>query len=292
MSDRVHIAHLINPVRFPADPALAETQHLTFESMRQAAQLAQPTARIELLTAQYAEDHPIIPDYFARTRDLDRSVADVHRFSVPRKLPLLRDLLDRLYASSSAPYLIYTNVDIIVHPSFYREVANRIGLGLDAFMINRRRVAGHYRTVDDLREICTLRGAPHPGFDCFIFHRSLYPRFRLTDVCVGIPFVEMLFSQNLFCHARRAVLFDDDVLTYHVGMEVFKKRDPEYVAHNKAEFWRAIRVLLPQLDSRRFPWGHRNIVYRMWRWGLHPAIPIRLALLLEPRRWRAPAALQ
>jgi hypothetical protein len=45
--------------------------------------------------------------------------------------------------------------------------------------------------------------------------------------------------------------------------------------------------LWPDLDSRKFPWGDRNVLYRMVRWGLHPAIPIRLALLLEPRRWRS-----
>jgi hypothetical protein len=119
-----------------------------------------------------------------------------------------------------------------------------------------------------------------------VFDRALYPRFRLGRVCIGIPFVEMTFSQNLFCHAQHFTLFDRDVLTYHVGMEIFKKRDPEYQAFNRAEFWGVIEQLLPELDSRKFPWGHRNVVYRMLRWGLHPAIPIRLALMLEPRRWR------
>jgi hypothetical protein len=280
----VHIAHLINPVRFPVDPALAQTQGLTFESMRLAAAQAAP-ARVELLTTQYPEDHEIIPASFTKTPDLERSVADLHSFTVPRKLPLLADLIDRLYASSTAPYLIYTNADIILHPSFYREVASRIENGLDAFIINRRRIAGHYRRVEDLPEIFAQRGAPHPGFDCFVFHRSLYPKFRLGHVCVAIPFIETLFAQNLFCHARSFQLFDRDFLTFHIGMEVFKKRDPEYLAWNRAEFWGTIRAMLPQLDSRRFPWGRRNFLYRMVRWGLHPAIPIRLALMLEPRRW-------
>jgi hypothetical protein len=286
MTDPVHIAHLVNPVRCPGDPALADTQQLTFESMRCAAQGAGDGVRVELLTAQYPEDHPVIPDYFRRTPDLEQSAADLFPCSAPRKLPLLRDLLDRLFAATTAPYLVYTNVDIIVHPSFYRVVADRIRSGFDAFMINRRGVPGHYRAVADLPAIFALRGAPHPGFDCFVFHRSLYPNFELARVCIGIPFVEMTFSQNLFCHARHAALFEHDALTFHVGVEVFKPRDPEYLAYNKAEFWRAMRLLLPRLDSRKFPWGNRNVISRMWRWGLHPAIPIRLALLLEPRRWR------
>ena len=112
------------------------------------------------------------------------------------------------------------------------------------------------------------------------------PSSNWAGVCVGIPFVEMLFCAEplLLRSTLRAV--DDEVLTYHVGMEIFRKRDPEYLSFNKAEFWKAIRVMLPHLDSRRFPWGHRNVCYRLVRWGLHPAIPIRLALMLEPRRWR------
>jgi hypothetical protein len=282
----VHVAHLVNPVRSPVDTALAHTQPLTFESMRLAAERAHGLAQVELLTTQYPEDHGIIPRFFRRTPDLERCVADLREFSVYRKLPLLADLLERLYAHSRAEYLVYTNVDIILHPSFYEEVAKHIHAGLDAFIINRRRVPAHYRSVEDLPTIYTLHGAPHPGFDCFVFHRSLYPRFRLGRVCVGIPFVEMMFSQNLFCHARRFQLFDRERLTYHVGMEIFKPRDREYFDFNRAEFWRTIRTLLPQMDSRRFPWGRRNVVYRMLRWGLHPAIPIRLALMLEPRRWR------
>ncbi|MGD0297583.1 MAG: hypothetical protein ABSE86_10730 [Bryobacteraceae bacterium] len=286
MAEKVHIAHLINPVGLPPDNQLARTQPLTFESMRRAAEQADAVARIDLLSTQYPEDHAIIPAFFTRTPDLERSVADLHPFTVRRKLPLICDLVERLYAASDAPYLIYTNADIILHPSFYQEVANRIRTGLDAFIINRRRVPGHYSTVEDLAEIYTLRGAPHPGFDCFVFHRTLYPKFQLGRVCVGIPFIEMLFAQNLFCHAQRFALFDREILTFHVGMEIFKRRDREYLSFNKTEFWRAIGILLPNLDSRKFPWGGRNFLYRMIRWGLHPAIPIRLALMLEPRRWR------
>ncbi len=286
MAERIHLAHLINPVRAPVDAALAETEPLTFESMRHAAAAARDVARVDLLTAQFREDHDVIPPYFSRTRDLERSVADLHGFSVRRKLPLLRDLMDRLHESTSASHLIYTNVDIILHPSFYEAVVARIRDGLDAFIINRRRVPAGYRHVEDLPAIWALKGEPHPGFDCFVFDRSLYPRFRLGDVCIGIPFVEMLFSQNLFCWARRFALFERDALTYHVGMEIFKKRDPEYLAHNRGEFWKTIRQMRPEMDSRRFPWGDRNVAYRMWRWGRHPAIPIRLALMLEPRRWR------
>jgi hypothetical protein len=285
MDDRLHIAHLVNPIHSPLDSDLTYAQPLTFESMRGAAEQAQDVARIDLLTAQYQEDHTLIPPYFRCTPDLDRCVADVHHFTVYRKLPLIADLVQRLYSGSSAPYLIYTNVDIIIHPTFYQQVAARIRSGLDAFIINRRRIPNHYRSLEDLPKIFALDGASHPGFDCFVFHRSLYSKFRMGRICVGIPFIEMIFSQNLFCHAQRFQLFDRDHLTFHLGMEIFKKRDPMYLGFNKAEFWHTIHEMLPELDNRKFPWGQRNVFYRMVRWGLHPAIPIRLALMLELRRW-------
>ncbi len=290
MATKVHIAHLVNPVRRPLEADVASCQPLTFESMRRAAERAASVATVELLTAQYPEDHPVIPAGFRPTPDLTRSAADLGDFTVQRKLPLLCDLVQRLHAGSSATWLVYTNVDIILHPDFYLEVVRRIERGLDAFIINRRRVPAHYRRVDELPAIFAEAGLAHPGFDCFVFHRALFPRFELAHVCVGIPYVGILFAQNLFCHARHFALFEHDRLTFHVGLEVFKKRDREYLAQNRTEFWRAVDALWPHLDNRRFPWGDRPLLYRFWRWGLHPSIPIRLALMLEPRRWRRPGA--
>src|SRR3954467_7753641 len=114
-----HIAPLVNPVHRPPDPQLAETQPLTFESMRVAAAEARDVARVDLLTTQYPEDRASVPEYFTPTRDLERSVTDLHGFAAPRKLPLLADLIGRLHDGSRAEYLIYTNADIILHPSFY-----------------------------------------------------------------------------------------------------------------------------------------------------------------------------
>ena len=285
----MHLAHLVNPVKSPVYSELSYAQPITFETMRRAREMASSHGlTVDLITAQFAEDHNVIPDYFKRTPDLDRSAADFGKFTRPKKLPLLRDLLQRLYQASDAPYLIYTNVDIALQPRFYLEAAKRIESGLDAFIVNRRRIPGHFRSVEELPAMYAHPGAPHPGFDCFVFHRSLYPRFQLAGVCVGIPFIEMTFSQNLFSHAKNFKLFDRDFLTFHIGMEIFKKRDKEYFRYNKRQFWTAMGQMWPALDSRKFPWGDRSMPYRMIRWGLHPAIPIRLALLLEPRRWRLP----
>jgi len=282
----MHIAHLINPVLNPVSKELSYLQPLTFESIRLAKKKVGNAMNIELLTAQYSEDIPIIPQFFQKTENLERSVLDFENFSRPQKLPLLRDLIERLYNGSAAKYLIYTNADICVQQDFYLEVAKKIESGLDAFIINRRRIPSVYNDISQLPEMYANKGRAHPGFDCFIFDRALYPKFQFENVCIGIPFVEMVFSQNLFCYANHCKLFDRDHLTFHVGMEVFKKRDEEFLQFNKKEFWKAMFKIWPQLDSRKFPWGDMNFFYRMFRWGLHPAIPIKLALKLELKRWR------
>jgi hypothetical protein len=286
MKGNIHLAHLINPVRSPVYSELSYAQPITFETMRISQEVAESRGiKVELLTAQFAEDQPIIPDYFRKTPDLERSAADFGNFSKPKKLPLLKDLIGRLYEGSEAPFLIYTNVDIALQPDFYVQVAERLTSGLDALIVNRRRIPGHFRGVEELPEMYAHPGAPHPGFDCFVFHRSICQKFQFEGVCVGIPFVEMTFSQNLFCYAKSCRLYDSDFLTFHIGMEVFKKRDKEYLRYNKREFWKAVDKMWPDLDSRKFPRAERTLLYRMFWWGLHPAIPIRLALMLEPRRW-------
>ncbi|HEY0677589.1 MAG TPA: hypothetical protein VGD17_04850 [Chitinophagaceae bacterium] len=285
MLKTVHIAHLINPVSLQADHELSRSQPITFESMRSAVKYARKDINVELLTAQFAEDEHIIPDYFRRTTNLQHSVLDFESFSNPKKLPVLKDLLDKLYHESTADYLIYTNADIAVQPMFYEVVADRIRHGFDAFIINRRRIPARFDSAEALPEMYRLDGSPHPGFDCFVFHRSLYPQFKLEKVCIGIPFVEITFSQNLFCYSNNFRLFERDRLTFHLGMEIFKKRDPQYLRYNRQQYRNAIKKMWPELDNRKFPWGQRNVLYRMIKWGLHPAIPIRLAMQLELRRY-------
>src|SRR4051794_638369 len=121
-TERIHIAHLINPVANPRDNTLAIAQPITFESIRVAAEKGRRQMTIDLLTAQYEEDLSIIPGFFRKTKCLECSVTNYHHFEHPVKLPLIKDLLARLYEETTADYLVYTNVDIALQPDFYIEV--------------------------------------------------------------------------------------------------------------------------------------------------------------------------
>lgn len=280
------IAHIVNLFQPVATSDLKLAQEVTVKSMLRAKEEAGTEVNVELLSAQFAEDRCVVRDGFRATSDLTRSVVDLGSFSKPMALPILKDILDRLYKESDAEYLIFSNVDIGLQPHFYKAVAEIIDSGHDAFMINRRRIEAKYTSANEIEEMYADKGKKHPGFDCFVFHRDLYPKFSLAEVTTGVPFIEITLSQNLFCFARNPKVFSDEFLTFHIGMEIFNKRAPrDYFNYNRAQFWKAMQPIWSELDSRKWSHGTELLPVRFLKWGLHPCFPIRLALKLEPRRW-------
>jgi len=277
----LHLAHIINPFEAKRSSDLFTAQPITFQSLLNARERAKNEVQVELLTAQFAGDRHMVPAGFRATADLQRSVTDLAHFEKKVRLPLIHDILQRAYHESSAEYLIYTNVDIGLYPDFYQKVHEFIRMGHDAFIINRRRLPAIFTQVSDLNEIYRQTGKAHPGFDCFVFHRSLFPRLKLDGICIGVPFIEIAFSQNLFALAQNFKLFDKEVLTFHIGMEIFKKRLPrEYFRYNRRQFRRIEKEMLPVMQLKKFPYQNRPLLLRFITWGLHPCIPIRLALKL------------
>lgn len=212
------IGHIINPVIVDKSSDLYEAQPITFETMKRARDFALNVVEVRLVTAQYLEDRPLVPEWFQPTPDLERSILDMGTFRQERKLPLLVDILDRLYtAAPEADYLIYTNVDIGLMPYFYTAVNHMTDMGFDAFAINRRTIGKEH---DDLKKLdlmyCEI-GEQHPGYDCFVFKKSLYPTFKLGTACVGANWIGRVFLVNLISHAGNFKIFDNSHLTFHLG---------------------------------------------------------------------------
>ncbi len=213
----IRIAHIINPVNVDADSDLAVAQPITFETMRRARRYADGDVGVELYSAQYPEDRSMVPDEFLATSNLDRSVLDIATFRRPRKLPLLADILERLYQATEADYLVYTNVDIGVLPHFYSSIKHLLEQGNDAFVINRRNIP---RVYDDVRQIPLMYstvGRPHRGWDCFVFPREVLPHFDLGDVCIGVPRVGLALLANMVVHSEHFREFKNLHLTFHRG---------------------------------------------------------------------------
>jgi hypothetical protein len=280
------ITHIVNLFKPAETSDLKLAQEVTIASMIRAQNRAQNPDDIQLLSAQTAEDFVIVPKEFFPTNNLERDVSDYEDFSIPLALPLISDILDRAYKTSDSEYLIFTNVDIGLQPEFYNEVFKIIAQGHDAFIINRRRIQEKYASVKQIEEMYADKGKKHPGFDCFVFHRDLYPKFSLAEVCIGAPFIGITLAQNLFCFAKNPKVFTEERLTFHIGMELFKGRAPkEYYRYNRNQFWAAMTQIWNQLDTRKWPFGNSWLPFRFLYWGIHPSLPIRLALKLEPRRW-------
>jgi hypothetical protein len=279
------IAHIINPFKAAPSSDLFVAQPITFASMQHAKKLAQKEVEVTLFTAQFEEDLDMVPKDFVATRNLERSVLDMHHFEKKMKLPLIQDILNELYEASDADYFIYTNVDIGLYPNFYSKVNSFIDKGLDAFIINRRRLPEVVGGENNLDDIFQVKGKKHPGFDCFVFKRSLFPQFQLENICIGVPFIGITLAQNIFALAEKYAIFTNEVLTFHLGEEVYKKRAPkEYFKYNQKEFWKVINgPLQDSLSYKKLPYYELSRLKRIFKYSLHPCFPIRLILKLEKK---------
>jgi len=214
------LAHIVNP--FNANPSsdTAVAQPITFQTMK----IAQSFARehgveVSLYSAQFLEDRAVVPDGLIQTPDLTRSILDFSDFKIKRKLPLLKDILDRLYEATNADYCIYTNVDIAVLPIFYVLVNQLINQGYDAFTINRRTISSTYTSVEEIPLMFAQVGEAHVGTDCLVFRRDSYTNYRLGSTFIGMPPVGKILMINLICNAENFREFRDLHATFHLGKD-------------------------------------------------------------------------
>lgn len=241
----IKIAHIVNPVIVNEASDLYSAQPVTFESMWQARNYAAETVDVELFSAQFPEDRALVPEWITPTKDLERSVLDFGSFQHQRKLPLLKDILDRLKESADADYFVYSNVDIALMPYFYTAVSQLINSGHDALVINRRTIEKEPSDPSDIMLMWSQAGEPHPGHDCFVFSRDMLARLNLGNVCLGINWVGRVLLWNLMLHSDNFRLFTDLHLTFHLGDDKAWKDNSlgDYVAHNKSQALTALECL-------------------------------------------------
>ena len=265
------IAHIVNPVLVGNQSDLFSAQPITFRTMQVARQFAQEKVEVCPYAAHFEEDKPVIPAHLKQTPALEGSVLDMGTFDVQRKLPFLSDILDRLYAATDADYLIYSNVDIALMPAFYTAIEQIIASGCDAFVINRRTIDNRYRP-DQLPLMYADVGEKHPGHDCFVFRRDVYPAYELGKVCVGIRHVGRVLLWNMACYARQFHEFKDMHLTFHLGNDKVWRSDKyaDYTQHNERE---AMSVLAA-LEAKYGPFDQHDVL-RPYVIDLQPADMVR-----------------
>lgn len=259
-------------------------QPITFASLFAAKNFSKHKEKITLCTTQFQEDKSIIPDGFLSLSNLNQSVLDINSELKTRKLPLIKDILNKIKEIDSCDYCIYTNVDIAVMPHFYDTVFEYLEQGHDAIVINRRRLSKRYTKVEELPLMYADLGRSHPGFDCFVFKRSLLDSFILDSICVGISFLEVALVHNIFSFAQKPLYVPDAHLTFHIGMDVLVPRKNDFYKHNRSVFFKKIYPQLkPYFLLKKFPYGSLNFPNRMIKWGLNPSLFTRNYLNLEKK---------
>lgn len=259
----ITIAHIIHPVKVAKTSDLIIAQPVTFETMKSAREFAGGMADITLYAVQYHdEDRLPLPGCFIRTPDLTRSIADIKNFKKRRKLAILKDILDTLYRSSNAEYLIYTNVDIALQPYFYQTVIRLIEQGYDAFIINRRTIHDTYKKPEDLALMYAEIGEKHKGWDCFVFKRSLYSEFGLRDACIGTGWIGRVMISNMACLANKFKIFTDLHATFHIGNEKSWKTNEynDYLLHNQNQ----CRKILTNFEQKFGPFDRDKMPGRFF----------------------------
>ncbi len=254
------IAHLVHPVIVPPTSDLVIAQPVTFETMRMAREFSagETDLEVRLYAAQYEDEETIpLPPVFTRTPGLTRSVRDIKTFKKDRKLAIIKDLLDLLYQTGDADYLIYTNVDIALQPYFYRLAAAIIRQGYDAFIINRRTIPNHYKSIEEIPLMLAEIGEKHPGWDCFIYERSLYPKFQLGKACIGTDWIGRMMVTNMAALARKFKVFQDLQATFHIGDDrIWTSTEfSDYAEHNKNE----CRETLEEFDKKYGPFDRKKL---------------------------------
>ena len=239
------ITHIINPVKVKESSDLFKAQPITFETMRKAKEFAKDIVEVNLVTTQFKEDRDIIPEFYDKTQDLERSVLDVGDFNIKRKLPLIKDILKKAVDyDRAADYIIYTNVDIALMPHFYVFVHQKIKEGFDAFVINRRTISESY-TLENLSDAYSDYGKNHPRYDCFVLKKDLFNKMVLNNICIGAVYIGLVLYVNLKLNAKKFKEFEQEHLTFHIGNDqVWKNnKNNQYKEFNEKEFEKIKKAL-------------------------------------------------
>ena len=160
-------------------------------------------------------------DYF---RDLvGRDWPDVGVKVLPggNRFPRIADILDAACPEEELlpdrDYIVYMNADINV-PYYFFDHAD---LNLNIFPAGSALVINRKDLLDETA--CITAGMVHEaakmhvGFDCFVFPRQAYGKFRLGDCVIGRPPIGALLMTNLLHLVPQVSLLDDSLITWHAG---------------------------------------------------------------------------
>lgn len=231
------LRHVVPTVGPSAPPRLLEAQQVTLASIERALDLCRDHVEVEVVAARFPDEPAPVRPWLSDAPSLVTSSSDLQEFTVPRRLPLLREVLGALSETSDHDAVILSNVDIGIQPNFYEVVGEILDAGYDAFTINRRSVAAPGATRSPWIAAANV-GSRHSGSDCFVMRPSLLHDIDVGDVLLGVRFVGRTLLEDLKGRARRFRQFGDLHVTFHLGDDR-RWRDPaleDYEAFNHDQY--------------------------------------------------------
>lgn len=271
-------SHIINPVSEEENPGLFAVQKITFQSVGEAVRRTDKKIPVETIGVGTSQAFEHTEVQWLKPVLLTRSVADVNKFSVERKLPVIYDLLSEGIKNAAGDYIIFTNLDIALMPDFYNVVNWYCEKGHDAIVINRRRIPEKLKDAP-LEVMQAHAGYMHTGYDCFVFKKSLFEKFIPTNICIGIPPAGNDIFYNLFTFAENPLLLAERHLTFHLGMELVKSwGSAEYLKFNYNEFSKLLKQLEPHIDIAKFPGAELPFFKRHFKWLMNPTFSYPLMM--------------
>ena len=256
--------HAISPVQVEKDRDLYYAQPVTFESFRIAKDFAIPALNINQCTVQYQEDRDIVPDYITVLDDITESIQDIGDFAF--KYPFIKELLDVVYKNSAGfEYIIWGNPDISLMPFFYNTIFEYIREGHDAIIVNRRSIHDKYKSVDKISLMYAEAGVKHPGWDCFIFKRGLYPKFILKQGILGAVGSGRIIHSNLMFNAENFIELKNSHLTFHLGFSSTTTRqysDKSWIKsnlHNDEQLKMILKEMISSSNGKDMTWAQKRL---------------------------------
>lgn len=215
----LRLRHVVPLVGASARTALRSDQLATLDSIGSARDFSAASVEVEVVGAHFPDEEPPHGfDWLVPVPALRRASTDYGEITVPRRLPLMADVLSALAHGEGVDAVICSNIDIGLRPDFYAAVAGLLTDGWDAFTVNRRSVSSPPGAPVPAH-VRTGVGRRHPGSDCFVMTPRILRSVDVGDALLGTPFVGMILLEEMHAHARRFRRFSDLAITWHRGAD-------------------------------------------------------------------------
>lgn len=246
-------AHIINPFVSAPNTEHGIASRITYASQNTAIDSSrQAGIEVETKAIILPGDETAIQAPAQLGGYLQRTVQDIRPLRPKRLCPLIADILATGSASTACSHVIYTNMDIGLQPDFYKRLQSLINTRFDSdtpFIVYRRNIPGHYNDIEQPPLMLGEPGEVAYGFDCFVFPKAYVSQLDLGQCCIGAArFDYLMFMALDAASGFRMQRVNDIPFTFHIGNDISRSGQIDYIEHNLAESIAAIRRMRQRYD--------------------------------------------